>query len=86
MTMETIIKMLIPNPNGKGFLLNYEGKNWKVYAEKGNYEVYLGRCLEWETPTFIPLETWAQAEGLIGSLSEQKKAKEDWGKAMAGWI
>ena len=87
MTMQTIIQMLIPS--GKRFLLNHEGKEWRVYRcdnEEDGYEVYLGTCLEWETPTFIPLETWAQAKGLIGSLSEQKKAKEYWSKKMAGWI
>ena len=88
-TMQQIINSIRPNNgevSGSRFILEHEGKIWKVYPqENGGYKVYLGRCLEWETPTFISLKTWAQAKGLIGSASEQKEAKEYWSKKMAGW-
>lgn len=85
MTMETIIGMLKKVEHG--YILNFENHDWKVYdCDDGSYKVYLGHCLEWQTPTFIPLKTWAQAKGLIGNEYEQQQAKEYWSKKMAGWI
>jgi hypothetical protein len=66
-----------------------EGHQWKVYQKewKGNtwFEVYIGRALEWETPTFLKLDVWAKAKKMLGTDYEQKEALKVWSKAIHGF-
>lgn len=64
------------------FVFDAEGKRWNVSNDN---TVYIGRALEWETPVHIPLKTWAEAKGLLGTLSDQKKATEYWSKQIHGF-
>jgi hypothetical protein len=64
------------------FVYDLDGKRWNVSSDN---TVYIGRALEWETPVHIPLKTWAEAKGLLGTLSDQKKATEFWSKQIHGF-
>ena len=90
-TVEALIAERIAPYEGEGAKLGItddEGHQWKIFKTDNEnlYKVFIGHALEWETPEFLPIATWAQAKNLIKcSYKDHQDAKATWSKHIHGF-